>query len=552
MGERLLIIGRDVAGLYTAVIARSQHPDAKIKLITPDQHVGYMGYDLPDYIGCEKELEDLLEKGREVFSRDFRIQLETGCTIKELYPQQKRVLVQRQGLDEFEEEYDALVLATGFRPRYPDIDGTKLKNVFFIYRLEDALEIRQRIDRDEVRQAIVVGGDLLGMKVVENLICRDIPVTLVESREHILPGFGMETADLVRKYMEGKGIEILTGEKVLTLIGNAKGEVVEVHTPNHILEGDLVIWTSDMEPDVEPAKAASVEIGKTGAIAVDQTMQTNIPHIYAVGACAEVRHLITGRPVWNPASSLSFQMGYIAGRNVFHSKVLDSFSGALGTETVNILGMTVAKTGLSVAEAEEAGYLVESDLISSRDCLFTQPGHKEIIAQLIVDKDTHRLLGAQFVGEGISDQVVDVLVAAISLGGNLEQLSSFCYSRSPLTSPAIAVILTAADVLLTKLSGKIESISPTHLHEMIDDENLIILDVRSLAEVMLGAIPGSVHIPLTELESRIGELKQGKTVVLICNSVESMVLASRILRRHGFEQVKLLDGGIAAYPYELT
>lgn len=546
--EKILVIGAVAAGTKTAAKLKRENPSLNVTVITRDEYISYAGCGLPYYVGGIIE-----EKGELVVKtpEDFKLITGVDVLIKheaiDIDRENKIVKAKVLTTGEIKDfEYDKLVFATGASPFIPPIKGVDLKGVFSLRKVEDAIAIRDLVESEKINKAVVIGGGFIGLETAENLFEKGVEVTLLELAPHILPGFDEEVALYAQNYLIEKGINILTGEKAVGIKGHDKVEGVT--TDKRELDADLVIMSVGVRANVEIAKNIGVEIGTTGAIKVNENMETNIPGVYAVGDCAESTNLITGKPAWYPMGSTANKMGRIAGININGSTEKDFLSGVLGTTVVKLFGLNAAKTGLSEMAAKKEGYDTISVLVPGNDKAHYYPGYRMILTKLIADKKTHRVLGAQVIGEGVVDKPIDIIATAITLGAKVEDLEKLDLAYAPPFSMAMSTTILAANVLLNKLSGRIESISPVELKERRNE--VTVLDIRDEASHMIRSIPDSVNIYSEELYMRGNELDKGKETVLVCKIGKNAYLSYIKLKEMGFKNIKVLEGGMTAYPYE--
>lgn len=546
--KKVLVIGAVAAGTKTAAKLKRENPNLDVTVITRDEYISYAGCGLPYYIGgVIEEKRELVVKTPE----DFKLITDVDVLIKheaiDIDSQNKIVKVKVLETGEIKDfEYDSLVIATGASPFVPPIEGKDLKGVYTLRRVEDALDIRELVDGGNVKNAVVIGGGFIGLETAENLFERGINVSLVELAPHILPGFDEEIALYAQNYMIEKGVNIYTSEKAVAIKG--EGKVEKVITDKRELDADLVIMSVGVRPNVDIAKKLGVEIGTTGAIKVNEYMETNIQDVYAVGDCAEITNLITGKPAWYPMGSTANKMGRVAGININGEDKKDSLKGVLGTTVVKLFDLNAAKTGLSEKAAKKEGYDVISVIVPGNDKAHYYPGYRMIITKLIADKATHKVLGAQVIGEGVVDKPIDIIATAITLGAKVEDLEKLDLAYAPPFSMAMSTTIVAANVLLNKMKGKVETISPVELKERLDE--VVVLDVRDEASHMISSIPGSVNIFSEELYMRADELDKDKETVLVCKVGKNAYLSYLDLKKMGFKNVKILEGGMTAYPYE--
>jgi NADPH-dependent 2,4-dienoyl-CoA reductase/sulfur reductase-like enzyme len=197
-------------------------------------------------------------------------------------------------------------------------------------------------------------------------------------------------------------------------------------------------------PNVQLAQAAGVALGTTGAIATDGHMCTNLPHIYAAGDCAEVMHLVTGKPAYIPLGSTANKQGRVAGTNAGGGSA--TFAGVVGTMVVRAFDLSVATTGLTTSQAKAEGYSTAETLIQAKDISHYFPGAADIHVKLVVDRETSRLLGGQIVGHRRVAKRIDVLATALHNRMTIQQLQGLDLSYAPPFAPVWDPILVAANI----------------------------------------------------------------------------------------------------------
>ena len=548
MLEKILVIGAVASGTKAAAKLKRENPNAQIIVITKDEHISYAGCGLPYFIGgVIEEQKELVVKTPEDFKNltDIDIYIKKEAISIDSF----KKLVTARDLETGEEKilnYDKLVIATGASPFIPPIEGKDLNGVYPVRTVNDAIAIRSLVDQGKVKKAVVVGGGFIGLEVAENLHERNIDVSLVELVDHILPSFDEEIALYAQNYMSDEGVKIYTGEKVLSIKG-LDGKVQKVITDKREIEADLVIMSVGVRPNTEIAVQMGIELGITKAIKVNEYMETNLKDVYAVGDCAENVNLVTEQPVWYPMGSTANKMGRVAGINMTNSEK-DCLKGVLGTTIVKLFKLNAAKTGLSERDAKKAGFDVETVLVPANDRAHYYPGYREIITKLIADRKTHKVLGAQVVGEGIVDKPIDIIATAITFNAKVEDLEKLDLAYAPPFSMAMSSTIVAANVMRNKLTGRVHGINPVELKERLNE--LQIVDTRDEGSYMIGTIPGAIHIPSEEIVYRIDELNKEKETVLVCKIGKKAFLSYLNLKKCGFNNVRILEGGTNAYPYE--
>ena len=556
MKERLVIIGGVAAGTKAASKARRDNPVLDIKVYTKDKYISYAGCGLPYYLsGIISDRQELLVRSPEDFKLDQNIEIYIRHQVTCIDHVKKEIMVHDIVKDmDYPVSYDRLIIATGASAVVPRLENVELGGIHTLRSIDDAIEIRDRIDKGEIRNAVVVGGGFIGVEAAENLLLKGIKVVMVELFDHILPPFDEEMALLVQNHMKEMGINIITKEKVLGFSGKS-GKVKMVHTTGGDFEADLVILSIGVKPNVKFAADSGIELGVTGAIKINEFMETNLEDIYAAGDCAENVQIVTGKPAWYPMGSTANKMGRIAGENAAFGKKTDraKLFGVVGTAVVKVGQMNAGRTGLTERDAKKAGFDYETMIVPANDKAHYYPGTRIITTKLVIDKKSKKILGAQVVGEGNIDKPIDEYVAAITLGADYDDLSSMDLAYAPPFNMAMGSSIVTANVMKNKMDGKLHSVNSKELQKLIAEGNVQVLDIREEIEHFISAIPGSLNIPMAGLPDRIEELDKTKEIiVIICKVGKRSFTAYKVLRELGFTNVAILEGGTTSYPYELV
>jgi pyruvate/2-oxoglutarate dehydrogenase complex dihydrolipoamide dehydrogenase (E3) component len=331
---------------------------------------------------------------------------------------------------------------------------------------------------------------------------------------------------MLRQYLEKKGAQIFTSEGIKVLKGN-EGKVTHVQTVSQEIEADAVLMSLGIRPQVELAKQAGLRIGETGAIWVNEKMESSAKGIYAAGDCAETIHLITGKKVWIPLGSTANKQGRVVGVNVCGGNAI--FPGVMGTTIFKMFDFNVAKTGLSMREAEDEGFHPIQAIVRGYDRAHYYPEGKESAVKVIADEKTGRILGGQAMGEGPSDKFIDILAMALHAKMNCQELASVDLAYAPPYSPVLSPIIVAANVLINKLEGRVQGIRTSEVKEKLQ----------------------TAEASFQVLEKRMGELDKKKEIAVHCESWLRSYKACLKLRHKGFENVKSIDGGMLCWCYDM-
>jgi len=560
MARRIVIVGGVAAGPKAAARARRLDPEAEITLVEKGSLLSYAGCGLPFHIaGLVRDAEELMRTPsgtlRDVaFFRAVKDVKVLTRTLAERIDRERKELaiVELETGERRRLPYDKLVLATGSNPIVPPVEGLDLGNVFRVGHPSDSVAIRDALDSDDVERVAVIGGGLIGLEVADALANQGLDVSILEMRDQLLPGLlDPDMAALLAKHLRGRGVDLRLGAAVNGLRGDAHHSFSGAVTDQGVVEADIAILAIGVRPNVTLAADAGLELGETGAIAVDEFLRTSDPDIYAGGDCVENVHVVTGKPVYIPLGSTANKHGRIIGDNVTGGR--ERFPGVAGTTVLKTFGFNVARTGLTEQAAREAGYVVLASVASSSDCAHYYPANKMVTVKLIADAESRRLLGAQAVGMGETVKRIDVAATAIAFGATLEELANLDLGYAPPYSTAIDVLAHAANVGRNKLAGIARSISPLDVKRKLEaGDDFVLLDVRSPKEFERERIgdPRARLIPLEELRERVGELPRGREIVTYCRLSLRGYEAARILEAAGFSEVRFMDGGLVAWPYE--
>jgi NADPH-dependent 2,4-dienoyl-CoA reductase/sulfur reductase-like enzyme/rhodanese-related sulfurtransferase len=553
--NKIVIIGGVAAGPKVAAKIMRLNPGADVTVLEKGKFLSYAGCGLPYYVsGAVKEQKDLMStpigvmRDTAFFQKVKNVKMLNETEALEIDRVKKRVRARRSGeANDFWLDYDKLVLATGAKPVVPPIPNIHLKNIFTLHGVNDAENVKALLAQTKAQDVVMIGGGLIGVETAEALVQCGCRVTLVEMMPQILRMFDWEMARLVERHMEAHGVKVMTNTQVTGFEGEDR--VTAVLTSQGKLPSDMVILGIGVRPTVDLARSAGLQIGVTGAIKVDETMQTSDPDIYAAGDCVESIDLVTGKPCYVPLGSTANKQGRVAAMNICGSP--DRFPGVLGSTVCKVFDYCVARTGLTETAARQNGNDVTTVIVPDADRAHYMPGAKPIILKLVVDTASRKLLGAQAVGPGNGDKRMDVAAVALTAGMTVDQISKLDLCYAPPYSPAIDNILTAANVARNKLDGQVAGIASMHVKKKLDaKDDFVFLDVRSPAEHQAERLPNSTLIPLGALRSRLAELPKDKEIIAFCKVSLRGYEAAKILQGAGFTKVQVMDGGVVAWPYE--
>lgn len=558
--KRIVVIGGSAAGPKTAARAKRLDQNAEVTIIqmAPELSMASCGY--PYFVGgVFNDRNQLLSTPYgEVRDPDFflhtkGITARTGTEVTGIDRENRLVTCRNLATGVIDKvPYDKLVIATGATARKPPLPGIDLEGVTTLQSMRDADFLRKIRDDKSITKAVVIGGGLIGIETCEALQLSGIDITVVELLPQILMFLDWELAKVLENHVKSKAANVLTDIGVAEFLGK-NGKLTAVKLANGTeLPCELAVLAIGVQPNTRLAKEAGIRIGVTGGIDVNPFMQTSDPDIYAVGDCVEISNLITGARTRAPFGDLANLQGRVAGENVVLGNTAQ-FPGTIHTGICKVFDFSAGSTGLTEAKAKAAGY---ENIVTVINASLDKPefmGAKLLISKLVADCRTGKILGVQCVGPG--DVSKQIATAAMAILGKLtvHDLVNADLPYAPPFSLPIDHFIASAHLLENKMKGRLNGISSLDLKSRLDNHtDAFILDVRTPEEFeMMRVGIGETLIPLGELRDRLHDLPQEKDREIVCYCKISLrgYEAQRFLEAQGWTNVKVLEGGVMAWPF---
>ena len=458
MSKRLIVIGGVAAGTSAASRARRVDADLEIILFEAGEHISYGACDEPYFIsGVIPSWENLLVRLPRVFREKQNIDIRLGHEVTKIDPEAKSVTVLIKETGETEEfNYDTLILATGARPRPLPLPGHDAPNVFHLKSLDSARAIDTFIRERKPRQAVSIGAGFINLEMAEALHARGVENTIL-TRSPLPAGrqFEQEIGALIVDELRERGVHYEPSHPTTGLKTDANGWVTAVQAGDDSFDADMVLVAIGVHPNVEIGVAAGVAVGPTGAFAVDDHLRTNVPDIFAAGDCAETINRINGQPAHYPLGDIANKHGWTAGENAAGGDL--TYGGALGSFHFKCFELEIGVTGLTEAQAREAGFDPLVNLITHNSRAHAQPGKQKITVRLVLDRQTGRILGGQVAGKEGAALRINTLAVAVHAGMTVEELNAVDFAYAPPFSPVIDPLLIAARTSVKKLAKQVSS-----------------------------------------------------------------------------------------------
>lgn len=536
-----LIIGGVAGGATVAARLRRMDEKANIILFERGKYVSYANCGLPYYIGDTiNNREKLFVQTAKGFTDRFRIDIRTEQEVTAIRPDKKEVEIKNLSTGEtYTETYDKLVLSPGAEPLRPGIEGIGSKKIFTLRNVPDTDTIKNYVNTENPKRAIVVGGGFIGLEMAENLHDLGIQVDVVEMANQVMAPLDFSMAAIVHRQLTDKGVGLHLEDGVSRFEEKDGGVTVHLRSGKQIAT-DMVLLSIGVRPETKLAKDAGLAIGERGGIAVNDYMQTSDADIYALGDAVEVRHLVTGQPALIPLAGPANKQGRIVADNiVFGNK--EKYPGSIGTSIAKVFDLTVAAAGANAKLLQRNNIPYISSYTHGASHAGYYPGAVPLSIKILFAPENGKLLGAQIVGFNGVDKRIEMLAQVIQRGGTVHDLAELEHAYAPPYSSAKDPVNMAGFVAENILNKKSRIIQWRELAELPADT--IRIDVRTHDEYKLGTIPGFINIPVDELREHLDELPKEKPIVVTCAVGLRGYLAYRILVQNGFKHVRNLSGG---------
>lgn len=569
--KRVLIVGGVAGGASCAARVRRLYEECEIVIYEMGPYVSFANCGLPYFIGDVIVEEDkLLVATPALFESRFNIRVCTDTQVLSIDKENQSITVRDLKTDvQRLEHYDALVLSTGSQSVWPDIAGLDLPGVHVLRTIPDSRQIRSELKN--IQRAVVMGAGYLGLELAENLIKRDVQVTVLQYSEQVMSSLDQEMATYVAKHLMKHGIDLRLSCKTTEIAQNKDGSLQIMLESGEQVTVDAVMISVGVKPRAELAIQAGLDIGAYGGIRVNEYLQTSDPSIWAVGDVVEVKNIITDEWQLFPMAGPANKQGRLAATDIVRKKMSTipsvPYRGIQGTTVCGVFGLTVATTGVNEKILKNCTSIeYEKVYLHPSNHVGYYPGASPIHIKLLYDARNGKILGAQALGESGVARRIDVIAAFLQMGGTVYDLeeAELCYApqfgatKDPVN---LAGMIAANHLRGNHPLAKWEQLVESHAQVTEEQDDIIqmlslimddpfaqaqLVDVRTEAEFQRKHIPQAVNIPLDSLRERLHELSQEREIWVVCGVGQRAYNATRILQQHGF-QVRNLSGGMQTY-----
>ncbi|HEX2865861.1 MAG TPA: FAD-dependent oxidoreductase [Ignavibacteriales bacterium] len=437
--KNIIIIGGNASGPAAAAKAKRTCPEAEVIMFEEGEFISTGTCELPYVVAgdicCYKNLvfyspeSFFQEKGVKVFVRH---------RVEEINRMDKTVTV--RNLEEgklLQFSYDRLILATGSTARKLSYIPDDLENVFRLKTVRDLVSIRMFIKEHGLKSAVIIGSGYIGLEMAESFNRIGCHVTLVEKDRLPLPSSEPEIQYLMLEILKEKGIDFYGGiSEMKPLISGNRLKAFKIE--GREVETDLVLVAAGFIPNTSLAVKTRLELGRTGAIKVDNKLRTSDQNIFAAGDNIEVTEKVTGKAVYLPLASIAHQAGHIAGENAAGGNKF--MKPVIKNVAVRFFDKAYVSVGLNETEALETGFRALSVREVLPNLVRVMPESEKVFGKLVYDKNSYKILGASFLGGKEAIGYGDLISSFIHTGTDVRTLGELYYNYTPPLSPFINLL----------------------------------------------------------------------------------------------------------------
>ena len=558
---KLVIIGGVAAGASAAARARRHDEHAEIILLQSGPDISYASCGMPYFIGGEiKDRKTMAVQTPASLDEKLKIDVRVNVRVTSIETDKKSITAMNERSGEvFSEHYDELVIAVGAAPLKPPIPGIDLPSLFSLRNLEDMDKINAHISKvqdglkaDQQMHCVVAGAGFIGLEMVEQLVHRNIRVSLVEMMPQILGPLDVEMAKILENDLVKRGVNVITGDGIKDFTKEEQGDNVVVHlgSGKALPPAQMTILGLGVRPDTALVREAGIACTKRGHIIVDEHLKTNIPNVWAVGDAVEVKNpIIGGDEMWAvPLAGPANRQGRMVADNMYGMN--RSFKGTYAASVVRSFDLIAAAVGMNEKMVKSKNLPYNEVHVHPGSHAGYYPGAKSINLKLLFNPDNGKIYGAQAVGEDGVEKRIDVISTAMQGNLTVEDLAELELCYAPPVGSAKDPVNIAGMAAQNIMEGFVQQIQWDQFAEAENDPNTVILDVRSANEVATAKLCDSaLNIPLPELRDRTEEIPEGKKIIVSCASGQRAYYACRILMQqpHMAGKVFNLSGAFKTY-----
>lgn len=542
---KVVIVGGVAGGATAAARMRRMDEFAEITVFERTGYVSYSNCGLPYYVGeVVQNPKALTLRTPQDFKDRFDITVKVKHDVQAINRDKKTVTVKdlSTGLV-FEEPYDKLLLSPGAVPYTPEVPGVDSPLIFMLHTVEETYRLHDYIQSTHPKSALVVGGGFIGLEAAENLQRLGIQTQIVQRGTQVMNPFDPEMAALLQNELREKGVTLRLNSNIASFETQGGQMIVNIQRQKPAT-ADLVVLAIGVRPASTLAKEAGLKLGIRDCIAVDDTMRTSDPDIYAVGDAVSVLDIASGKEALIQLAGPANREARVAADSMTGRE--DHYKGSQGSLIIQVFDLTAAATGINEKQAQKLGLDYDKVYLQPDDHTDVYPGATAMLMKVLFEKGSTRLLGAQIVGQGGVDKRMDVLSTALRAGTTGMDLKNLDLCYAPPYSSAKDPVNMAGFMIEDVTDGLLRQYFWDQVDNLPRDGSVSLVDVRTPNEYEHGHIDGAVNIPLDTLRERLDAIPKDRPVYVNCYSGLRGYIATRILNQRGYNAYNL-SGGFVLY-----
>lgn len=436
---KIIVVGGNAAGPTAAARAKRYNPNADVLLFEASEFISTGTCEMPYVLSGEiDDYRKIVFFSPSSFQKEKGVKVSVKHFVQDIDTKKKQIIIKDLIEDKIlEHDYDGLILATGSKAKtLPGFDN-QLKNIFTLKNINDLIRLDEYIRANPVGKAIIIGSGYIGLEAADALVKRYISVKVIERESKPLPGADKEFSDEILQILNKNKVEFLGGVKEVEPVITGDN-LIAVRIEDKFIETDLVLLSVGFEPDTFLAQSAKLELGKSGAVKVDQYLKTSDRFIYAAGDNVEIINAVTGKPDYIPLATHAYDLGHIAGENAAGGNA--KYDPFIKNISVKIFDKYFTLVGLSSAEASQNGFEFKEVFAKARNLVSVMPDSDYVFGKVLADKNSKLIIGASFFGGKEVSGYADLLSALIKLKASASLLSKVNYNYTPPLSPFIHLL----------------------------------------------------------------------------------------------------------------
>lgn len=417
---KIVVVGCTHAGTAAVVNLKAFHPESEITIYEKNDNISFLSCGIALNVGgVIKETKDLFYNSPENLAKQGVV-TNMKHEVLDIDFDNKKVKVKNLLTnEEFEDNYDKLVLTLGSWPIVPRFEGGDLENILLCKNHDHALTIIEKAEH--AKNVVIIGAGYIGVELVEAFEMKGKNVTLIDAEDRIMPKYlDKEFTDLAEAEFKAKGVNFALGQKVQKFEGE-NGKVTRVVTEKGSYEGDLVVLCIGFAPSTKLVQG-KLETLPNGAIIIDEYMRTSREDVFAAGDCCVVKYNPANDTRYIPLATNAVRMGTLVARNINEPTL--KYMGTQGTSGIKIYDQCISSTGLTEGVAKATtSYNVASVTLEDNYRPEFMPTYEKALIKLVYDKDTRRVLGGQIASKIDLTQFMNTLSVVIQNNMTVEELA---------------------------------------------------------------------------------------------------------------------------------